>query len=96
METAFPGEYGVARPWYFPFTKAYWTGEPAEQLQYDGKGSKQGLDRMVLCKLTPCIADTADAKFLEKFEGHEEAGIEIEGLCKVFKVRPTLACPQLG
>lgn len=26
IENAFPGEYGVARPWYFPFTRAYWTG----------------------------------------------------------------------
>lgn len=25
METAFPGEYGIARPWYFPFTISYWT-----------------------------------------------------------------------
>ena len=45
--------------------------------------------------LTPsfCVlaGDTADAQFLEKFEGREQPGIEIEGLCKVFKVRVPLA-----
>lgn len=24
IENVYPGEYGVGRPWYFPFTKAYW------------------------------------------------------------------------
>lgn len=22
-----PGQYGIPRPWYFPFTKTYWCGE---------------------------------------------------------------------
>lgn len=24
---SFPGQYGIPRPWYFPFTKSYWCGE---------------------------------------------------------------------
>lgn len=27
IETVFPGQYGIPRPWYFPFTKSYWFGE---------------------------------------------------------------------
>lgn len=26
IEAVFPGQYGVPRPWYFPFTKSYWCG----------------------------------------------------------------------
>uniref|UniRef100_A0A8C4TJI6 P-type phospholipid transporter n=1 Tax=Erpetoichthys calabaricus TaxID=27687 RepID=A0A8C4TJI6_ERPCA len=25
--SVFPGQYGIPRPWYFPFTKSYWFGE---------------------------------------------------------------------
>eukprot|EP00730_Choanoeca_flexa_P008671 TRINITY_DN12519_c2_g1_i12.p1 TRINITY_DN12519_c2_g1~~TRINITY_DN12519_c2_g1_i12.p1 ORF type:complete len:1527 (+),score=451.98 TRINITY_DN12519_c2_g1_i12:2-4582(+) len=69
MENAFPGEYGVARPWYFPVTKAYWTGEHPEHVEQQGSGSK------------------TEERFIEPFEGPEQAGIEIEGLRKVFKVK---------
>uniref|UniRef100_A0A8C9Y813 P-type phospholipid transporter n=1 Tax=Sander lucioperca TaxID=283035 RepID=A0A8C9Y813_SANLU len=27
IENVFPGQYGIPRPWYFPFTKSYWCGE---------------------------------------------------------------------
>uniref|UniRef100_A0A8C5WYA4 ATP binding cassette subfamily A member 1 n=1 Tax=Laticauda laticaudata TaxID=8630 RepID=A0A8C5WYA4_LATLA len=27
IESVFPGQYGIPRPWYFPFTKSYWFGE---------------------------------------------------------------------
>uniref|UniRef100_H2MGF6 P-type phospholipid transporter n=1 Tax=Oryzias latipes TaxID=8090 RepID=H2MGF6_ORYLA len=27
IESVFPGQYGIPRPWYFPFTKSYWCGE---------------------------------------------------------------------
>uniref|UniRef100_A0A3P9BGS5 P-type phospholipid transporter n=1 Tax=Maylandia zebra TaxID=106582 RepID=A0A3P9BGS5_9CICH len=27
LEAVFPGQYGIPRPWYFPFTKSYWVGE---------------------------------------------------------------------
>lgn len=27
MEALIPGTYGIAKPWYFPFTKSYWFGK---------------------------------------------------------------------
>ncbi|KAJ3614038.1 hypothetical protein NHX12_017615 [Muraenolepis orangiensis] len=27
IEAVFPGQYGIPRPWYFPFTRTYWCGE---------------------------------------------------------------------
>nr|XP_056703951.1 phospholipid-transporting ATPase ABCA1 [Euleptes europaea] len=33
IESVFPGQYGIPRPWYFPFLKSYWCGEESEQQQ---------------------------------------------------------------
>ena len=27
IEEVFPGRYGVAKPWYFPFMPSYWCGQ---------------------------------------------------------------------
>uniref|UniRef100_H3AJR4 P-type phospholipid transporter n=1 Tax=Latimeria chalumnae TaxID=7897 RepID=H3AJR4_LATCH len=32
IEAVFPGQYGIPRPWYFPFTKSYWFGEENENV----------------------------------------------------------------
>ncbi|XP_018099248.1 phospholipid-transporting ATPase ABCA1 isoform X2 [Xenopus laevis] len=31
IEAVFPGQYGIPRPWYFPFTKSYWCGEESKE-----------------------------------------------------------------
>lgn len=28
VEAILPGDYGVAQVWYFPFSRAFWCGEP--------------------------------------------------------------------
>uniref|UniRef100_A0A7N6F6P8 P-type phospholipid transporter n=1 Tax=Anabas testudineus TaxID=64144 RepID=A0A7N6F6P8_ANATE len=28
-ENVFPGQYGIPKPWYFPFTASYWCGRPS-------------------------------------------------------------------
>ena len=33
LEGVFPGRYGVAKPWYFPFMPSYWCGQ-RQQLQH--------------------------------------------------------------
>ncbi|XP_068781238.1 phospholipid-transporting ATPase ABCA1-like isoform X1 [Struthio camelus] len=41
IESIFPGQYGIPRPWYFPFTKSYWFGEESQDRQHphpDQKG----------------------------------------------------------
>uniref|UniRef100_H3CLI7 ATP binding cassette subfamily A member 1 n=1 Tax=Tetraodon nigroviridis TaxID=99883 RepID=H3CLI7_TETNG len=30
LEAVFPGQYGIPRPWFFPFTRSYWLGEPSQ------------------------------------------------------------------
>lgn len=35
IEAVFPGQFGIPRPWYFPFTKSYWCGEePNDSFQH--------------------------------------------------------------
>ncbi|KAM9254507.1 phospholipid-transporting ATPase ABCA7 [Cariama cristata] len=29
LEAVFPGQYGIPKPWNFPFLKSYWLGEPS-------------------------------------------------------------------
>uniref|UniRef100_A0A7N8WNF1 Phospholipid-transporting ATPase ABCA1-like n=1 Tax=Mastacembelus armatus TaxID=205130 RepID=A0A7N8WNF1_9TELE len=29
IENVFPGQYGIPKPWYFPFTASYWCGRPS-------------------------------------------------------------------
>lgn len=39
------GQYGIPRPWYFPFTKSYWFGEDSHERQHlhpDQKGPSEG------------------------------------------------------
>ncbi|XP_075450764.1 phospholipid-transporting ATPase ABCA1 isoform X2 [Ascaphus truei] len=31
IESVFPGQYGIPRQWYFPFTKSYWCGEEPKE-----------------------------------------------------------------
>uniref|UniRef100_H3DL31 P-type phospholipid transporter n=1 Tax=Tetraodon nigroviridis TaxID=99883 RepID=H3DL31_TETNG len=31
IEAVFPGQYGIPRAWYFPFTRTYWCGEKEDQ-----------------------------------------------------------------
>ncbi|MEQ2166905.1 ATP-binding cassette sub- A member 1 [Goodea atripinnis] len=38
IEAVFPGQYGIPRPWYFPFTKSYW-------FWAEGKSNKVPLSR---------------------------------------------------
>lgn len=45
LSVAHLGQYGIPRPWYFPFTKSYWFGEESEKRQYchsDQKGPSEG------------------------------------------------------
>lgn len=32
IENVHPGAFGIPKPWYFPFTKSYWIGNPEEAL----------------------------------------------------------------
>ncbi|GAA6225610.1 ATP-binding cassette sub-family A member 1-like [Lates japonicus] len=79
IEAVFPGQYGIPRPWYFPFTKSYWFGDK------DGKSNKVPLNR----KGNP------GAVCMEEEPAHLEPGVYIENLVKVYRHGKKLAVDGL-
>ncbi|KAM4555209.1 phospholipid-transporting ATPase ABCA1-like isoform 2-T2 [Odontesthes bonariensis] len=79
IEAVYPGQYGIPRPWYFPFTKSYWFGEK------DGKTSKVPLTRK----------GNAAAVCVEEEPSHLEPGVYIENLVKIYRHGKKLAVDGL-
>ena len=73
VENVFPGDYGIPRPFYFPFQPSYWCGTRTGNRTSSAEDLKMHNKR------------TGD-DYEEEPEG-VEIGVEIENLRKVFKVR---------
>uniref|UniRef100_A0A8C6UGY2 ATP-binding cassette, sub-family A (ABC1), member 1A n=1 Tax=Neogobius melanostomus TaxID=47308 RepID=A0A8C6UGY2_9GOBI len=80
IESVFPGQYGIPRPWYFPFTRTYWCGEK-ENRNLSSAQSKKG---------------NAEALCTEEEPGHIEPGVYIENLVKVYSHGNKLAVDGLS
>uniref|UniRef100_A0A8C9Y356 ATP-binding cassette, sub-family A (ABC1), member 1A n=1 Tax=Sander lucioperca TaxID=283035 RepID=A0A8C9Y356_SANLU len=80
IENVFPGQYGIPRPWYFPFTKSYWCGEK-ENNNISTPLSKKG---------------NAEAVCIEEEPSHIEPGVYIENLVKVYSHGKKLAVDGLS
>ncbi|XP_053734672.1 phospholipid-transporting ATPase ABCA1-like [Synchiropus splendidus] len=79
IEAVFPGQYGIPRPWFFPFTRSYWLGDKEE------KSSKVPLNR----------AGNAAAVCVEEEPAHLDLGVYIENLVKVYRHGKKLAVDGL-
>ncbi|XP_041653310.1 phospholipid-transporting ATPase ABCA1b [Cheilinus undulatus] len=79
LEAVFPGQYGIPRPWFFPFTMSYWFGEK------DGKSTKVPLSRR----------GNVGAVCMEEEPAHLEPGVYIENLVKVYRHGKKLAVDGL-
>uniref|UniRef100_A0AAQ4RXI4 P-type phospholipid transporter n=1 Tax=Gasterosteus aculeatus aculeatus TaxID=481459 RepID=A0AAQ4RXI4_GASAC len=80
IESVFPGQYGIPRPWYFPFTKSYWCGEN-EKTNISTPLSKKG---------------NAEAVCIEEEPSHIEPGVYIQNLVKVYSHGKKLAVDGLS
>uniref|UniRef100_A0AAQ6AI84 P-type phospholipid transporter n=1 Tax=Amphiprion ocellaris TaxID=80972 RepID=A0AAQ6AI84_AMPOC len=80
IEAVFPGQYGIPRPWYFPFTKTYWCGEK-ENKNISTPLSKKG---------------NAEAVCIEEEPSHIDPGVYIENLVKVYSHGNKLAVDGLS
>uniref|UniRef100_A0AAX7TDJ0 P-type phospholipid transporter n=1 Tax=Astatotilapia calliptera TaxID=8154 RepID=A0AAX7TDJ0_ASTCA len=80
IEAVFPGQYGIPRPWYFPFTRTYWCGEK-ENKNISTPLSKKG---------------NADAVCIEEEPSHIEPGVYIENLVKIYSHGNKLAVDGLS
>uniref|UniRef100_A0A3Q1ESV0 P-type phospholipid transporter n=1 Tax=Acanthochromis polyacanthus TaxID=80966 RepID=A0A3Q1ESV0_9TELE len=74
------GQYGIPRPWYFPFTKTYWCGEK-ENKNISTPLSKKG---------------NAEAVCIEEEPSHIDPGVYIENLVKVYSHGNKLAVDGLS
>ncbi|XP_043970576.1 phospholipid-transporting ATPase ABCA1-like isoform X2 [Gambusia affinis] len=79
IEAVFPGQYGIPRPWYFPFTRTYWCGEKENQ-NMNTPLSKKG---------------NADAVCIEEDPSHIDPGVYIENLVKIYSHGNKLAVDGL-
>uniref|UniRef100_A0A8D2Q2M8 P-type phospholipid transporter n=1 Tax=Zosterops lateralis melanops TaxID=1220523 RepID=A0A8D2Q2M8_ZOSLA len=70
IESVFPGEYGIPRPWYFPFTKSYWFGEEQQDRQHSHLDQKESSEGKI-CK--------------EEEPVHLSLGVSIQNLVKVYR-----------
>ncbi|XP_062404777.1 phospholipid-transporting ATPase ABCA1-like [Sardina pilchardus] len=81
IEAVFPGQYGIPRPWYFPFTRSYWCG--------DGQGAGGGA-------ATQGRRGNAAGVCMEEEPVHLPLGVNIENLVKVYRHGRKLAVDGLS
>ncbi|XP_054649053.1 phospholipid-transporting ATPase ABCA1-like [Dunckerocampus dactyliophorus] len=79
IEAVFPGQYGIPRPWYFPFTRSYWFGDK------DGKSNKIPLKHK----------GNASVVCMEEEPAQVDPGVYIENLVKVYRHGKKLAVDGL-
>nr|XP_046235853.1 phospholipid-transporting ATPase ABCA1-like isoform X1 [Scatophagus argus] len=80
IENVFPGQYGIPKPWYFPFTSSYWCGT-ASATDTDPDLLKDS---------------GAQREYLEKPPPNIKAGVSIRNLFKIYKTGKKLAVDGLS
>ncbi|XP_075306746.1 phospholipid-transporting ATPase ABCA1 [Odontesthes bonariensis] len=80
IENVFPGQYGIPKPWYFPFTSSYWYGT-----------SSVTNDNPALLK-----ESGVHDEYMEKPPPNMKAGVSIRNLVKIYKNGKKLAVDGLS
>ncbi|XP_030636239.1 phospholipid-transporting ATPase ABCA1 [Chanos chanos] len=80
IENIYPGQYGIAKPWYFPFTSSYWRGRPVSadpELESLGDVEEK-------------------SGYMEKPPPNLRAGVSVRNLVKIYKTGKKLAVDRLS
>uniref|UniRef100_A0A4W6E0C7 P-type phospholipid transporter n=1 Tax=Lates calcarifer TaxID=8187 RepID=A0A4W6E0C7_LATCA len=80
IENVFPGQYGIPKPWYFPFTASYWCG----------RASVTDADPGLLKD------SSAHNEYMEKPPPNMKAGVSVRNLVKIYKNGKKLAVDGLS
>uniref|UniRef100_A0A3B4Z3Q7 P-type phospholipid transporter n=1 Tax=Stegastes partitus TaxID=144197 RepID=A0A3B4Z3Q7_9TELE len=80
IENVFPGQYGIPRPWYFPFTGSYWCGRATV--------SDENIDLLKDA--------AGNSEYLEKPPPNVTAGVSVRNLVKIYKTGKKLAVDGLS
>uniref|UniRef100_A0A7N9AQ11 P-type phospholipid transporter n=1 Tax=Mastacembelus armatus TaxID=205130 RepID=A0A7N9AQ11_9TELE len=86
IENVFPGQYGIPKPWYFPFTASYWCGRPSV-IDVDPSLLKCPINRDGL---------QTNINTLFKPPPNMKAGVSIRDLVKIYKNGKKLAVDGLS
>ncbi|XP_058833503.1 phospholipid-transporting ATPase ABCA1-like isoform X2 [Topomyia yanbarensis] len=83
VEKVFPGDFGLAEPWYFPVSKRYWCGDIREKdttitdpiplnknVEDDPKGRPSRIQIRSLCKIYSNKRVAVEGLTFDMFEGH--------------------------
>uniref|UniRef100_A0A7N8X7R2 ATP-binding cassette, sub-family A (ABC1), member 4b n=1 Tax=Mastacembelus armatus TaxID=205130 RepID=A0A7N8X7R2_9TELE len=91
LDNVFPGQYGIGRPFYFPFQPSYWQRAAPSQIEMADKGQKtntcNGSARRKTCQL-----------FFEPEPVGLMLGVQIQDLVKVFNrsSHPAVNCLNIN
>ncbi|XP_054656668.1 phospholipid-transporting ATPase ABCA1-like isoform X9 [Dunckerocampus dactyliophorus] len=80
IENVFPGQYGIPKPWYFPFTASYWCGRTPLPSIVDDLQKDTNLGN----------------EYLEKADPNMTAGVSVRNLVKIYKTGKKLAVDGLS
>lgn len=99
---AFPGSYGLPKPWYFPFTRVYWCEGNMKSHDNDCTSlldlCRHGNRFSVMEEDQACAMDR-DPDYASKFESepsHLRQGVCIDNLTKVYKSGKKVAVNKLS
>ncbi|XP_076023384.1 phospholipid-transporting ATPase ABCA1-like isoform X2 [Genypterus blacodes] len=111
IESVFPGQFGIPRPWYFPFTRTYWCGEK-ENLNISTRLSKKGnadgnslsffktgtfsINSSNMDSIDQMFSFESSAVCIEEEPTHIDPGVYIENLVKVYSHGNKLAVDGLS
>uniref|UniRef100_A0A8C4Y819 P-type phospholipid transporter n=1 Tax=Gopherus evgoodei TaxID=1825980 RepID=A0A8C4Y819_9SAUR len=80
IEAVFPGQYGIPKPWNFPFLKSYWFGESSS----DG------------CHPFPTDSLSSAEVLVEEPPAHLRPGVSIRNLVKIYRSSSKVAVNGLS
>ncbi|XP_061814826.2 phospholipid-transporting ATPase ABCA1-like [Nerophis lumbriciformis] len=80
IENVFPGQYGIPKVWYFPFTASYWCGRTTLPSIKDDLRKDANLNN----------------EYLEKADPTLKAGVSVRNLVKIYKTGKKLAVDGLS
>uniref|UniRef100_W5N6N8 P-type phospholipid transporter n=1 Tax=Lepisosteus oculatus TaxID=7918 RepID=W5N6N8_LEPOC len=83
IENVFPGQYGIPRPWYFPFTASYWCGLSAKSYGDPDVLMSSGYQNGIL-------------GFLEPVPPNLKPGVSVRNLVKIYKTGKKVAVDGLS
>uniref|UniRef100_A0A670JDL6 P-type phospholipid transporter n=1 Tax=Podarcis muralis TaxID=64176 RepID=A0A670JDL6_PODMU len=85
LDNVFPGDYGIPRPWYFPFQQSYWLGERRRKsvICMEPSGLVPGVCIQNLVKIFPgCSKPAVDGMTITFYEGQITAFLGHNGAGK--------------